>query len=83
MQKSLIDGYLNEMNTQDVDYKECDFKLVDCLSLVTDKEYQKIILIELLAIVYTDNIMHEAEKEIIDTLVDRWGINSSLVVVYG
>jgi len=83
MQKSLIDGYLKEMNISDVDFKEDDFILVDCISSVTDKEFQKVILIELLAIVYTDNILHEAEKEIIDTIVDTWDINSSLVVVYG
>jgi len=83
IQRIIIDGYLKEMNIEDVDFKEDKFSLVDCISTVTDKEFQKVILIELLAIVYTDNIMHEAEKEIIDTLVDTWAINSSLVVVYG
>lgn len=83
MQKTLIDGYLKEMNIEDVNFKEDAFSLVDCISKVTGKEYQKVILIELLAIVYTDNIMHESEKEIIDTIVDTWDINSSLVVVYG
>jgi hypothetical protein len=83
MQKNLINGYLKEMNIQDVDFKEDEFSLIDCLKKVTNKEYQKVILIELLAIVYSDNIMHESEKEIIDTMVDTWGINSSLVVVYG
>lgn len=83
MQKSLIGGYLNELNIPDVEFKEDEFSLVECISIITDKEYQKIILIEILAIVYTDNVMHPAEKEIIDTIVDTWNINSSLVVVYG
>lgn len=83
MQKVLINGYLKEMNIEDIDFKEDEFSLVDCISKVTNKDYQKIIIIELLAIVYTDSIMHPAEKEIIDTIVDTWKINSSLVVVYG
>lgn len=83
MQKILIQGYLNEMNIEDVNFIEDEFSLVDCISKVTDKEYQKVILIELLAIVYTDSVMHPAEKKIIDTIVDTWDINSSLVVVYG
>lgn len=83
MQKTLIDGYLDEMNIENVAYDEKTFSVEECIKTVADKEYQKIILIELLAIVYTDNIMHPAEKEIIDTLVDTWDINSSLVVVYG
>lgn len=83
MEKSLIDGYLDEMNISDIEDKEKEFLLEECLKSVTNKEYQKIILIELLAIVYTDNLMHSKEKEIIDTIVDTWDINSSLVVVYG
>lgn len=83
MQKVLIDGYLSEMNIQDVNFIEEEFSLVECISKIKDIESQKIILIELLAIVYTDNIMHPAEKLIIDTIVDTWNINSSLVVVYG
>lgn len=83
MQKVLIDGYLSEMNIQDVNFIEEEFSLVECISKIKDVESQKIILIELLAIVYTDNIMHPAEKLIIDTIVDTWNINSSLVVVYG
>ena len=27
--------------------------------------------------------MHPAEKDIIDTIVDTWNLNSSLVTVYG
>lgn len=83
MQKSLIGGYLDEMNIEDSDFQEDTFNLEECLSQVTDEYQQKIILIEILAIVYTDNVMHPAEKEIIDTIVDTWNINSSLVVVYG
>jgi len=82
IQKELISGYLREMNVNDVDYNEESFSLSECLEKVKDKYFQKVILIELLAIVYTDNIMHSLEKEIIDEIVDTWGVNSSLVVVY-
>jgi len=83
VQKSLISGYAKEMDVHDVDFDENQFSLEKCIETVTDKDNQKIILMEILAIVYTDNIMHPAEKEIIDTIVDVWNINSSLVVVYG
>lgn len=83
MQKSLINGYLEEMDIDDIDFKEDEFSLKETLSFVLDEYEQKVILIELLAIVYSDNVMHPAEKEIIDTIVDLWDINSSLVIVYG
>ena len=83
VQKSLIDGYAKEMDINDVEFDENKFSLEECLKTITDKDSQKIILMEILAIVYTDNIIHPAEKDIIDTIVDIWKINSSLVVVYG
>jgi len=83
IQKSLIDGYKNEMNIKDVNFNENEFSLKKHLEKITNKDDQKIILMEILAIVYTDSIMHPAEKEIIDTIVDVWEINSSLVIVYG
>jgi uncharacterized tellurite resistance protein B-like protein len=83
IQKSLIYDYAKEMDIDNIEFNENTFDLNDCIKTITDKESQKIILMEILAIVYTDNIMHPAEKDIIDTLVDVWNINSSLVVVYG
>ena len=83
MQKELIKNYASEMDIADIDFKKDDFILENELKKVQNKDYQKIILIEILAIVYSDNIMHPAEKEIIDTMVDNWNLNSSLVTIYG
>jgi hypothetical protein len=45
-------------------------KLITFKRTNVNNDYQKIILMKILAIVYSDNIMHPAEKEIIDTIVD-------------
>lgn len=83
IQKTLIQKYLQEMNIPDIDFNINSFSLIDCIKEVTNKDYQKVILIELLGIVYNDNIITSAEKEMIDIIVDTWNVNSSLVVVYG
>jgi uncharacterized tellurite resistance protein B-like protein len=83
MQKELIKNYASEMDIDNIDFNKNNFDLESELKKVQNKDYQKIILIEILAIVYSDNIMHPAEKEIIDTIVDTWNLNSSLVTVYG
>jgi uncharacterized tellurite resistance protein B-like protein len=83
MQKELIGNYASEMDIDNIDFNKNDFVSESALKKVQNKDYQKIILIEILAIVYSDNIMHPAEKEIIDTIVDTWNLNSSLVTVYG
>ncbi len=82
VQKTLIEKYLQEMNISDIEFKINEFSLVECVKKVTNKEYQKIILIELLGIINNDNIITPIEKEMLDTIVDTWNINSSLVVVY-
>ena len=82
IQKTLISKYLQEMNIADIDFDINQFELVDSVKKVTNKEDQKIILIELLGIVYNDGVITNIEKEMIDKIVDTWNINSSLVVVY-
>jgi hypothetical protein len=82
IQKTLISKYLQEMNIADIDFDINLFELVDSVKKVTNKEDQKIILIELLGIVYNDGVITNIEKEMIDKIVDTWNINSSLVVVY-
>lgn len=83
MQKELIGNYASEMDIDNIDFNKNNFVIESELKKVQNKDYQKIILIEILATVYSDNIMHPAEKEIIDTIVDTWNLNSSLVTVYG
>ena len=83
IQKVLISGYCTEMAIDDIKFDEHNFSLEDTLKSITDYDMQKIILMEILAIVYADSVMHEAEKDIIDTMVDTWNINSNLVIVYG
>ena len=82
VQKTLIAKYLQEMNISDIEFKINEFSLVECVKKVTNNEYQKIILIELLGIINNDNMITPIEKEMLDTIVDTWNINSSLVVVY-
>lgn len=82
IQKTLISKYLQEMNIADIDFDINQFELVNSVKKVTNKEDQKIILIELLGIVYNDGVITNIEKEMIDKIVDTWNINSSLVVVY-
>lgn len=82
IEEVLINKYLQEMNITNIKFEKDEFLLQEYIKRVTNKDYQKIILIELLGIVYNDNVMTSIEKEIIDTIVDIWNINSSLVVVY-
>ena len=82
IKKTLIVKYLQEMNISDIEFKIDEFSLVESIKKITNKEYQKIILIELLGIINNDNIITSIEKDMLDTIVDTWNINSSLVVVY-
>ena len=81
--KTLISGYCSEMGIDDIEFNENTFSLESHLESISDIDCRKIILMEILVVVYTDSIMHPVEKKIIDAMVDTWDINSRLVTVYG
>ena len=59
------------------------FDLDKTLSKIKDKRSQKIVLLEIMALIYSDNHMHIEEKNVLDSIVKKFGLNETLSVVYG
>lgn len=83
MQNEIIEKYCQEMQVDDIEYNENSFDIHESLSVVEDKQSQKIILLEIMALVYSDNILHSEEQKVIDILLEEFGLNQNLSVVYG
>lgn len=81
-QESIIGKYCMEMQIEDINYDENNFNLSNTLSRIKNKESQKIILLEIMALIYSDNILHEEEKKIIEVIVSTFGLNESLSIIY-
>jgi hypothetical protein len=81
-QKNIISQYCMEMAINDIDYSEESFNLDQSISKITNKESQKIVLLEVMALVYADNILHDNEKVILDSMILKFGLNPTLATVY-
>lgn len=81
-QKIIISTYCLEMQMEDIDYNEESFDLEQTLSKFEAKISQKIALLELMALVYSDNILHDEEKKVLDSMIKKFDFNPVLIDVY-
>ena len=82
LQKEIINGYCVEMQISDIKYNDKDFNLETTLSKVNSSQSQKIILLEVMALIYSDGILHKEEKKILNTMIERFELNNAIVDVY-
>ena len=67
---------------EDIDYNEESFDLEQTLSKFEAKTSQKIALLEMMALVYSDNILHDEEKKVLDSMVEKFDFNPVLTDIY-
>jgi len=81
-QQEIIQSYCQEMQINNINYKQKKFSLDKTLSKVKLKESQKIILLEIMALVYSDDILHKEEKKILDYTIKKFGLDSNISLIY-
>lgn len=82
LQKEIINGYCFEMQVLDIEHNEKDFNLEITLNKINSLQSQKIILLEIMALIYSDDILHKEEKKILDAIVEKFELNHTLIDVY-
>ena len=82
-QKEIITTYCYEMEIRDINYDENSFNLDLLLESIKNKESQKIFLLEIMALIYSDNILHEEEEKVIDRMIDIFGFEKNISILYG
>lgn len=80
-EKNIISTYCLEMQISDADYDEDSFDLDDIMGEFQNKEHQKIVMLEIMALVYSDGLKTE-EKDIINILANKFNISRDLINVY-
>jgi len=81
-QRGIISTYCFEMQIDDIDYKEENYSLTDTLAKFTNKANQKIVLLEVMALVYSNDVVDKQEKEILDIIILTFDLNPVLIVIY-
>lgn len=82
-QQSIIGKYCMEMQIDDIKYNDKKFDLDKTLSKVKDSKSQNIVLLELMALIYTDDVVHDEERKILDVMSKKYKMKKSLSIVYG
>lgn len=80
-EQNVIATYCMEMQIQDINYNENDFNLDTVLSEIRSKENQKILLLEIMALIYSDGL-HEEEQKILNRITEKYNISEALSIVY-
>lgn len=81
-EQEMILTYCVEMDIANIQYKEKDFCIDRTLLKITSKQSQKIVLLELMALGYSDNILHHEEKKVLEKIIKNFELDMSLVDVY-
>lgn len=78
----MIDKYCMEMQMDDVAYDAGQFDLPSILSVFEDDNHRKIALLEIMALVFSDGALHEAEEAVLNEMVVYFDLNPNLAIVY-
>ena len=78
-EKTIIETYCFEMQIDDIVYDKTRFNIKKVLSVFESKMSQKVLLLELMALIYSDNILDSKEQDIIDLVARTFDVSKSLV----
>ncbi|HZF71239.1 hypothetical protein [Sulfuricurvum sp.] len=82
IEKEMIRAYCTEMQINDIDYNENQFDIDDTLAKIQDTQSRRIVTLEIMAIIYADNILHEEEQKVIEIMLEKFGLNHHWSTVY-
>lgn len=81
-QKSIIDKYCMEMQIEDIDYDDEKFDIYDALAVIEDRRSRKIVILEIMALIYADNFLHEEERKVLEKMLEEFDLNYHISIVY-
>lgn len=81
-QKEIIGKYCMEMQIDDIDYDEESFDIYNTLDKIQNHKSRKIVLLEIMALIYSDNFLHEEERKVLEKVLEEFNLNYNLSIVY-
>lgn len=81
-EKSIIEKYCMEMQIDNIEYDSESFDIYDTLDKIQDHRSRKIVLLELMALIYSDDFLHEGERIVLEKILEEFELNYNLSIVY-
>lgn len=82
-EEDIINNYCLEMQIENIDFDKSNFDLYNTLGKIKDARSQKIVLLEIMALIYSDNFLHEEERKVLEKILEEFNLSYELATVYG
>ncbi|HFU74739.1 MAG TPA: TerB family tellurite resistance protein [Arcobacter sp.] len=81
-QKDIIEKYCLEMQIDDIKYDVDKFDIYTTLDKVQNQRSRKIVVLEIMALIYSDNFLHEEERKVLEKILEEFDLSYNLSIVY-
>lgn len=82
VQKEIIKKYCMEMQIDDIKFDEEKFDIYETLSKIKNRRSRKIVILEIMALIYADNYLHEEERKVLEKMFEEFDLNYNLSIIY-
>ena len=81
-EKAILLAYSKEMNIEIEEFDENNFNLEEVLLVFHSNTSKKIVLLEIMALIYADNQVDKEEEHFIQVMCDKFGISREQAQIY-
>ena len=81
-EEGIIEKYCMEMQIENIDYNEDNFDIYDVLDVFKSEKSKKVVLLEIMALIYSDDYLHPAERRVLEKIIEEFDLSYSLSIVY-
>ena len=81
-EKNIIEEYCAEMGIENVPYDADEFDFEETLQQIKTKRSQKVIILELMILIHSDDRFHELEEQVLDTIINVFKISKEQLALY-
>jgi len=81
-EENIIEKYCMEMQIDNIEFNEKEFDIYDTLGKFISDSSKKIVLLELMALIYSDDFLHEKEREVLEKILEEFDLSYNLSIVY-
>jgi len=81
-EKEIISKYCMEMQIEDIEFEEEKFDIYTTLGKIEKERSRKIVILEIMALIYADNFLHEEERKVLEKMLEEFDLSYNLAIVY-
>ena len=81
-EENILAKYCMEMQMDDIEYDHSSFNLEEIMDSFETDTHKKIVLLEIMALIYADGVLAKEEESLINQMILSFKLNPNLAIVY-